>query len=187
MYVCRWAVSSALGSVNQAHSDLLDLSWTGGNEPLRGRRWWERGASAGMKYGARWSGSFVMSRGHTGEGAPPVWNRENDSENVWTGVSALLHRGFSGRARCMTSAHGTVCVSMCQVCVWACMCWKAWKGGGVNTYYDDPDGVGVYVCVFQRWSALPAVVQKMRGQHRDEDVLPVHRKEQSSRTVDTCS
>lgn len=40
-------------------------------------------------------------------------------------------------------------------------------------------------CVLQRWSALPAVVQKMRGQHRDEDVLPVHGKEQSGGAVDT--
>lgn len=40
-------------------------------------------------------------------------------------------------------------------------------------------------CVLQRWSALPAVVQKMRGQHGDEDVLPVHRKEQSGGAVDT--
>lgn len=53
----------------------------------------------------------------------------------------------------------------------------------VNINHDDPDGVRVGV--FHRWSAVPAVVQKMRGQHGDEDVLPVHRKEQSSRTVDT--
>ncbi len=121
---------------------------------------------------------------------------------------------FSGRARCVTSAHGVVCVRcVCEhacVCVCVCECececececvgrrlkngrekdrkWQERIEGGVNIYYDDPDGfhVCVCVCVFQRWSALPAVVQKMRGQHRDEDVLPVHRKEQSSRTVDTC-
>lgn len=45
----------------------------------------------------------------------------------------------------------------------------------------DADARGV-CCV---WSALPAVVQKMRGQHRDEDVLPVHGKEQSGGAVDT--
>ena len=61
------------------------------------------------------------------------------------------------------------------------------KGGGVNIHHEDPDGIRVCMRVFQRWSDLPAVVQKMRGQHGDEDVLPVHRKEQSSRTMDTCS
>lgn len=32
---------------------------------------------------------------------------------------------------------------------------------------------------------LPAVVQEVRGEHRDEDVLPVHREEQGSGGVHT--
>lgn len=100
----------------------------------------------------------------------------------------------------MTSAHGVVCASVCLVCV--CV-WSGEEDGklerrgkaetaaagregeGVNINHDDPGG---RVCAFflQSRSVLPAVVQKMRGQHGDEDVLPVHREEQSSRSVDTC-
>lgn len=110
-------------SFSEVHSDLLDLRWMGGNEPLRGLTWWERGVSTAMKYGARWTGPFIMLKGHTGEGAPreKSWEElEYGQENVWTRVSALLHRGFSGRARCTFSTHGAayVCVyvAMCQVC-----------------------------------------------------------------------
>lgn len=49
-------------------------------------------------------------------------------------VSALLHQGFKGRARCMTRARGAACVCAQFTCA----------GGSVD-YYDDP--VGVYLCV----------------------------------------
>lgn len=127
---------------------ISDSSRMGNNEPLRGLRRCEFGPSAGVKYGARGSGSFVMQKAHAGE-----------HDRRQPGVSALRRRGFSSDPGAGT-AHVAWCVIGCLYCP---------------------------VCVSRRWSALPAVVQKMRGQYRDEDVLPVHRKEQSSCTVDACS
>lgn len=56
----------------------------GGNNPLRGLRWWERGGSTGMKYGARWSGPFIIWKGHTGEDAP--WEESREPEEWWENV-----------------------------------------------------------------------------------------------------
>lgn len=78
-------------SFNQVHPDLLDLRWMGGNEPLRGLTWWERGASTGMKYGARWSGPFIMLRGHTGEGAPREESWEQLEERVGECVNMCVY------------------------------------------------------------------------------------------------
>ena len=135
----------------------------GGNEPLRGLRWWECGASTGMKYGARWSGLFIMLRGHTGEGAQreESWEQLRDRVGECANMCICTFTPRFLAAELSAWPAHMVCYvyrSMCQVCMrvhmwarrWLENAWKkerTWQErGGVNIYSNDPDWLCVCVC-----------------------------------------
>ena len=180
------------------------MHWMGGNKPLRGLLWWEWGASSGMKYKARWSRPFIILYwGATQERAAPtrgiVRTTWRMGRRRWEHVCMHFYTKALAEELCACQAHMARCVFM-NVYVsgvreseggWKIR-WRSRDRGGRRKKRGACKHLIWWswwcLCVcFKRCSVIPAVVQKMRGQHGDEDVLPVHGQEQSSRAVDTCS
>lgn len=152
----------------------------GANKPLRGFKRRERRVRSGMKYGARWSGAFVIARGRTDA---IVGAAQQKSERRCQHV--YLHVCAEALASALDAwqQHMAWCVFMSVRARCACESGSRWKGRGCK---DSPGRCGVSRMCRRRLD-VPAVVQEMWGQHGDEDVLPVHGEEQGSSTVGTCS